>query len=532
MLTRAQNERLRDALGVLVEIAPDTSELTVGVPSVELSASVPTRRRFSPVLAGAVGFVVLLAAFSPLVFFRDGSGQQPPGSDTPAVTTTPIVPVVTGDEPITIADVPAGVVLGEPVSVSSPGQVWRLQASGEVLYASLGGPTDQIVQSSDAGASWDVVLEADPGDSEGLFAAGRLVVQVIEDDDPARGTVAPGSVVTDGLRVLVFDPQTGDQWETTLPRPEDPGMEPLSLDEPTDGCALGGYQSWVRASSVAVGDRLVVAGVLTLVGRLADGTVMCDGAVHSSLVWTSDDDGHTWDMHRTSQRFPSIAWTGERFVAWSTGIADNDARIELMVSNDGVEWASATTIPDTPDGLISGDAYITTTPDAVIAGTSILGWAAEIPDDVTDPEQLRDVLSLSAEIDIEDLLADMGVDLPLDEQEKATLAARAGHAKPVAAVIATSSDGGTTWATTLVDEPITAVVGISDGYAALTSFFGNPQGSNDAHSQLLTSTDGINWTVATDLPELSYGPRQLTATSTAIYFVGEQTGFYLKIPTS
>ena len=517
MFTKLQEERLRAALEVLVDDAPDGSSLMVEVPT----------RRQRPELVGVMAFVLVLAVFLPLRLLFGGSE---PASESvvpgPSSLVDPGTTASTSEKPV-------GVSFGEPTAVTAaPGALGTMLGVGDVLYASMVGLTDRVMRSTDDGSTWETVLEADPGDAEGLFAAGDMVVLVIEDDNPARDTVSPSSVVTEAPRVLVFDPATGEQLETTLPRPEDPEMEGLSLDESTEGCALGGYQSWIRADGVAAGDRLVVTGSHPLVGRLADGTVICDSQVYQHLTWTSDDRGRTWELHE-GMPLGAIAWTGTQFVAWSTADTARSFRGApdgLVVSADGLNWTAAVSTLPFPDGSIPVGTSILSTGDTVIAWAGVHGWAIEVPDDVTDPEQLRDTLAIDDDVDIEQVLESIGVDLPLDEEEKERIAGYSGGTVPTGAVIAVSNDNGLSWTTSYVSEPVTGVVGIKETYVALTSNIGDPSGPNDASSSLLTSTDGLDWTHAIDLPELGYGPGSFTATDEAIYLRGEQSGSLLRIP--
>ena len=146
-------------------------------------------------------------------------------------------------------------------------------------------------------------------------------------------------------------------------------MEPLPLDGRAPDaahCALGGYQSWVRAHGGAVGDRLVVIGNLHLVGKLADGTVMCDGQ-SLPYVWTSDDDGHTWDVSR-SAAISSIAWSGDRFVGWSRR-GDSPVEVEpaahLVESADGIDWVTVAATPPLPEGSFISTSAVTAAGDTL-----------------------------------------------------------------------------------------------------------------------------------------------------------------------
>jgi len=483
-------------------------------------------RRRSVLVASAAAFVLVLAVFSPLRLIFGGS--EPSNQSIVPVATSPADPGTTAVP----SEEPVGVSFGEPAALTAaPGELRTMLSVGNVLYASMVGPTDRVMRSADEGSTWESVLEADPGDGEGLFAAGDMVVLVIEDDNPARHTVTPSSVVSKAPRVLVFDPATGEQSEAILPRPEDPEMEGLSLDESTEGCVLGGYQSWIRANGVAAGDRLLVTGSHQLVGRLADGTLICDSQVYQHLTWTSDDQGRTWELH-AGIPLGAITWTGTQYVAWSTADTSDFRGTPdgLVVSTDGLDWTAAVATPPIPSGSIPVGTSVISTGDTVIAWAGVQGWATKVPDDVTDPEQLRDILNIGDDMDIEQVLEMIGVDLPLDAEDKEKIVRFNGSSVPTGAVIAVSNDGGLTWATSYVSEPVTGVVGISQTYIALTSNFNDPSDPNDDSSSLLTSTDGADWRHAIDLPELGYGPGSIAATNEAVYVRGEQSGRLWRIP--
>jgi hypothetical protein len=518
MLTESQERRLRGALTVLVEAAPDSSEMTVASPG----------RRQRPALVGAFAFVLVLAVFLPLRLMQGENGRASEPNITTPTTETSLSTTLSVEES-------AEVSFGQPIPLTTtPDELASIDAIGDVLYAASAGGSDGVLRSADDGVTWENVLVADPGDAEGLFSAGDVVVLVIEDDNPARHTVSPSSVVSQAPRVLVFDPATGARSETLLPRPEDPEMGGLSLEESTEGCALGGYQSWVRAESVAVGDRIVITGNHQLVGRLADGTVICDSQAYRHLTWTSDDRGKTWDLHEAAP-LGAIAWTGDRFVGWS--MADTSGRFRgapdsLDVSSDGLTWASVVTTPAIPEGSLFSETSIDSAGDTVIAWAGVQGWMTKVPDDVTDPEQLRELLAIDDDMDVAQVLEMIGVDLPLDAEEKEMIARFNGSSEPIGAVIAVSNDRGLTWSSSYVSQPVTGVVAVDGAYVALTSSFGEPSTPSDESSSLLTSTDAIDWSHGIDLPEFGYGPRLFDATESAIYVRGEESGNLWMIPTS
>ncbi len=515
ILTKEQENRLHDALEVLVESAPSGFDLQLPPPA-------PRRR---PILAGALVFAAVLAVFIPVGYLINR--DRPAASDVtiPTITTSPGETTVVSDEAPIFGD----------IEVLSPsfGDVWRLVSADDVLYAAGTGPTDRVFRSTDHGLKWEPILEADPGDAEGLVAGGDVVALVINDDNPARDTIEPHSVVTGAPRVLIFDPSTGDQTETLLPRPEDPEMTGLPLDDrPIDqngtGCALGGYQSWIIAGTVAVGDRIVVGGAQQLVGELADGTVICDGQTYRSVVWTSDDKGQTFQLH-DSVPLASITWTGNRFLAWSNTRSPSAAP-SLVTSADGITWSTAATTPPTPDAAFVSGTSIETHDNVVVAFAGVLGWTTEVPDNVTDPEQLRDILNIGSDVDIQQTLDMLGVDLPLDEAEKLTIVKFNGQNQPIAAFLSTSTDGGATWESSYVPEPITAATNVGGTFVAMTSSYGDPTDPSDESSSLLVSDDGQTWTHAIDLPGFSYGPNVFTQAGNTIYVGSQGQGTLWKIP--
>ncbi|HEX9865854.1 MAG TPA: hypothetical protein VGC03_12895, partial [Acidimicrobiia bacterium] len=106
MLTELQERRLRDALTVLVEAAPDSSGMTVASPG----------RRQRPALVGAVAFVLVLAVFLPLWLMQ---GEKGPASEanitTPTTETNPSITVsveesseISFGEPMPLTATPGG----------------------------------------------------------------------------------------------------------------------------------------------------------------------------------------------------------------------------------------------------------------------------------------------------------------------------------------------------------------------------------------------------------------------------------------
>jgi hypothetical protein len=191
-------------------------------------------------------------------------------------------------------------------------------------------------------------------------------------------------------------------------------------------------------------------------------------------------------------------------------------------------------ISERPDSLSPAGTGIVSSGDSVIAWIGIEGWAVPIPDVVTDPEQLRTAMNLqnNPEVDIEGELESLGVDWPLDEQEREFLQGFYGIRVPVSAEISLSTDGGSTWTATSVSEPITGIAIVGNAFVAVTSFFGDVTTADDEGSSLLTSTDGVTWTLDLDLPEISFGRGRFAATDDAIYVLGESPDTFLRIPAS
>lgn len=496
-LTEEQERRLVEAIELIVDA--ETS------PVVEPSRRVSFWRH--PLVVPALSFVAVLAVFLPLRL----------------ATNDPVVE--SKDSASTTAESGADVVrVGEAHVIDDTAAGSRLEFHDGALYTVTAGAADQVLRSDDGGDTWETVLSADPGDGEGLFSVGDLVVQVVEDDQPARGTVEAGSVVSEAPRVLVYDPQTGRSVEMTLPRPDDPAMTGLPL-EGTSSCALGGYQSSIRAGSVAAGDRLLVVGTHQLVGELASGLVMCDRA-YRHVAWTSDDGGATWEIH-DAPAVGSIAWTGSRFVGWSPS-GETGPR-DILTSDDGVAWTAAASTSSAPDqGIAVGPAQFSVAGDMVVGLVEFHTFTAEIPQDVTDPEDLREVLNLKPahETDVapEEILEMLGVDLPLDDSEREIIARFNGSTLPSGAIIATSMDAGATWEVNAVDEPITGVAISGNTYLAMST--NDPAGET---TTLLTSPTGAEWDPLAELSIRGTGST-LTASFDAVYLTDANTGDLWTLP--
>lgn len=496
-LTNDQERRLVEAIELIV----DAEASPVAAPS----------RRVSfwrhPLVVPALSFVAVLAVFLPLRLATNDPVVEP--EDTASTTAEAVADVVRAGEAHVINDATAGS---------------RVEFHDSALYTVTAGAAEQILRSDDGGKTWETVLSAHPGDGEGLFTVGELVVQVVEDDQPARDTVEVGSVVSEAPRVLVYDPQTGRSFETTLPRPDEPEMTGLPL-EGTSSCALGGYQSSIRAGSVAVGDRLLVVGTHQLVGELASGLVMCDRA-YRHVAWTSDDGGATWEIHDVPS-VGSIAWTGSRFIGWSPS-GETGAR-DILTSDDGVAWTAAASTSTAPDeGIAVGPAQFSVAGDHVIGLVEFHTFTAEIPQDATYPEDLREVLNLKPanETDVtpEEILEMLGVDLPLDESEREIIARFNGSTLPSGAIIATSKDAGDTWEINAVDEPIAGVAISGNTYLAMST--NEPAGGT---TTLLTSPTGAEWDPLAELPIRGTGST-LTASFDAIYLTDANTGDLWTLP--
>lgn len=501
-LTNQQEERLIEALGLIVQSEP--------IPALASPRRDSPWRR--PGMVPVLAFVAVLAVFLP---FRLLDKATEPTDVSPSAGESPATTPPVGPEPdaVTVGD--ASQIEG--VNVSSD-----LAIAGEDFYTVGLGEVDQILRSIDEGRSWEPVLTANPGDAEGLFAVGRLVVMVVEDDDPVRDSVEPGSIVSESPRVLVYDPTSDSTSETILPRPEDPEMIGLPMDG-SSGCALAGYQSWVRAEAVAVGDRLVVVGNHQLVGELSSGEVICDNRTYRHLAWVSDDAGATWELHEAPS-VVSVVWTGQRFVGWSP--TDENGARNLLVSDDGFTWGTVATTPPAGEGLIPvGPPQLVASGDRVIGLTELHAWAADIPENVTDPEDLREALGMGTDPDVSpaEKLAKLGIDLPLDDSERETIKMYNGSTHPAGAFIATSDDGGATWAIVAADQAVTGVSIAGDLYLALA-----PQASG-ASSVLLSSASGRGWNLLAELPIAGNGPT-LAATSKSIFLADANTGDLWTLP--
>jgi hypothetical protein len=503
-LTREQEQRLSEAFKLIVE-----AEL------IPVAAPPPDRSFWRrPLVVPALAFVAVLAVFLPFRLIGDESTEPAsdvtlPSQESPA-TTLPVAPE---------AD---AIGVGDASRVEGATVFSDLVIAGDAFYTVGVGEVDQILRSVDEGRSWEPVLTADPGDAEGLFSIGNLVVQVIEDDNPARDSVEPGSAVSESPRVLVYDPATGSSSETTLPRPEDPQMTGLPMDG-SSGCALAGYQSFVRAEGVAVGDRLLVVGNHQLVGELSSGEVICDNQAYRHLAWVSDDAGANWALHDVPA-LGSIVWTGQRFAGWSP--PDETGVRSILVSDDGVTWTTAATTPPTGEGLIPvGPPQLVASGERVIGLAEFHAWAAEIPENVTDPEDLREALGMGTDPESSpaETLAMLGIDLPLDDNEREIIERFNGSTRPAGAYIITSDDAGATWTIEPSGQAVTGVAIAGSSYIALA-----PQDSETA-TQILSSTSGVDWTQIADLP-ITGTESSVAATAEAIFIADPNTGDLWTLP--
>jgi hypothetical protein len=181
-----------------------------------------------------------------------------------------------------------------------------------------------------------------------------------------------------------------------------------------------------------------------------------------------------------------------------------------------------------PSDLLPSGFSVVSSGETVLAAAGVHGWAAQIPDGVTDPEQLRDVLRISDDADVAETLAMLGVDLPLDPDEVETIARFNGSVRQAGAVVGVSRDGGLSWTVAYVPTGVSERVGITAaGFVSATHDLGDPADPSDETSSLYTSQDGINWVHALDLP---YGaiPVQFTATGNAVYLgAGETEGIWI-----
>lgn len=502
-LTREQEQQLVEAFDLIVEAEP----VPVAAP--------PAGRSFwrRPFVVPALAFIAVLTVFLPFRLIGNESTEPandvtPPSQESPA-TTLPVVPEA---DAIDVGDASRL----EGATVSSD-----LVIADDAFYTAGVGEVDQILRSVDGGRSWEPVLTADPGDAEGLFAVGNLIVQVVEDDNPVRDSVEPGSAVSGSPRVLVYDPTTGRSFETTLPRPEDPDMTGLPMDG-SSGCALAGYQSFIRAEGVAVGDRLLVVGNHQLVGELNSGEVICDNQAYRHLAWVSDDAGATWELHDVPA-LGSIVWTGERFAGWSP--PDETGARSVLVSDDGVTWTTAATTPPTGEGLIPvGPPQLVASGERVIGLAEFHAWAAKIPENVTDPQELREALGMGTDPEPSpaETLEMLGIDLPLDDNERGIIERFNGSTRPAGAYVITSDDAGATWSIEPSGQAITGVAIAANSYIAV-----GPQG--ETATQVLSSATGVDWTQLAELP-LTVARPSLAATADAIFITDANTGDLWTLP--
>ena len=150
MLTERQEERLRDALGLLVDRAPYL-EPPLGSPS---QPALPVRRRlWRPALVGSLAFLLVLAVFLPLAIMRNDPGSTPAAA----------APSSLGSATVTEPAAPEGALpsFGAPTPFAGPGGLSLIQSTETDLYASGVGTAGDTVSRWDGEAErWQTVLSA------------------------------------------------------------------------------------------------------------------------------------------------------------------------------------------------------------------------------------------------------------------------------------------------------------------------------------------------------------------------------------
>jgi hypothetical protein len=169
-----------------------------------------------------------------------------------------------------------------------------------------------------------------------------------------------------------------------------------------------------------------------------------------------------------------------------------------------------------------------------VAGDHVVGlaefhsWTAQIPEDLTDPEDLREALGMSSGLDNgmspAEVLEMLGVELPLDDNERQIIARFNASSAPDGAVVAVSDDRGSTWTIEYLDESIAGIAISGDRYFALSATRGEP-----TRSTLLTSVSGTDLEQLTELPFNGVG-RTLAATADAVFVADAQSGALWTLP--
>ncbi|MEX0796071.1 MAG: hypothetical protein WD274_05205 [Acidimicrobiia bacterium] len=316
-----------------------------------------------------------------------------------------------------------------------------------------------IWKSDDNGVSWTVWRQG--GGIELLLVLDDGGVLGVDNKNDYSEALGPNSVVNGTPDLHVYDPGS-DSWEVVeLPRPDLPydDLEPASMDPDDTTCPLGGLQSWVDGSDIAAGSSFAILGQHRL---NADG--ICDDSF--DFIWVSED-LHGWsiiptvdvDGHISRLFWLDGAWVGvgsER----AGYVGGGGPLPRVWTSTDLTAWeqrpldlsslpsdASVHISPENSNAMVGIDSSRLILSDGASIELRVWRFRPGI-EDLTSVDDLRSWLveagkepDLDDDFSLEDNLASLDVDFPLDAEEINTLKAFYSLHEDYGTLTLTSPDG-------------------------------------------------------------------------------------------
>lgn len=416
-LTANQEEKLRQGLGLIVNQTPPANELE----NLAAPAVVPVRRRPRGAWAAAAGLVGVLALFSPWLLMSDPDPSV-------GVPEEPVAPVATVAEDPVVEEPLAEEAADDPIFPV----VVEVEATGDLIAINR----RHAFRSTDGGETWREILGHGGVDLIDVAPDGTLIA-VRNGTEIEMGVFGPNTWVREPGFVYRYD-QATDGWESSeLPRPAFPVDDPVPAPmDGSTGCGLAGIHWTWDALSIAMGERMVIAGEQRIVEEN-----ICDESFQ--FFWVSDDGGETWTIIEEtgiSGYIVSLTSFDGTYVAfgsdvkWYSGVSDRT--IQVWTSPDLVVWEEAdldlSVLPDNflpsvyPDNEVSWGLGTTAT---VRTDDGVLRLVVPIwlvlpgpPDDVSSLEELNDWAAANNRDRIAQETLDFGdIDFPLDDDELAWL---------------------------------------------------------------------------------------------------------------
>lgn len=316
-----------------------------------------------------------------------------------------------------------------------------------------------IWRSDDDGVSWTVWRQGGGIELLLILDDGRVVG--VDNKNEYSEALGANSVVNGTPELHLYDPGS-DSWEVVqLPRPDLPydDLEPASMDPNDTTCPLGGLQSWVDGSDIAAGSTFAILGQQRL---NADG--ICDESF--DFIWTSED-LHSWSI------IPSVGVDGHLSrLFWLDGtwvgvgseragyVGGGGPLPRVWTSTDLTAWeprpldlssvpsdASVAISPENSNAMVGMDSSRLTLSDGASLELRVWRFRPGI-EDLASVEDLRSWLvdagqdpDLDDDFSLEDNLAYLDVDFPLDAEEIHTLEGYYSSQEDYGTLIMTSPDG-------------------------------------------------------------------------------------------